>query len=160
MLGLILLAAAATAPCPVERARYVLRHHPDWTAAYRPVDSGSDWPSGIALAVHRRSTQETFWWLPWQGGTDGLQNIASTEDVTAPDWRPPDPDGGPRPQGNRQYLGFDADYNLIDRVPRRGDPAPAHMLFPNAAGAGDRVFDWKDFFDLSGCSPAKDGRRA
>jgi len=151
MLELFTLAAALATPCPVERAQYVLRHHPDWTAYYRRVDSGSDWPSGLALAVHYRKSGETSWWLPWNGGTDGLQNIASTEDVTARGWNPPSPDDGPRPQGNRQYIGFDAAYDLIGRVPQAGDPAPVHMLFPNSAGAGDKTFGWKDFFDLVGC---------
>ena len=151
VLGLLAFVAAVVAPCPVERAQYVLRHHPDWTASYRGVDSGSDWPSGLALAIHRRTSGETTWWLPWNGGTDGLQHIASTEEVTAKGWKPPSPDGGPRPQGDRQYLGFDAAYDLIDRVPRVGDPAPSHMLFPNSAGAGDKTFGWRGFFDLVGC---------
>lgn len=138
--------------CPVEHARYVLRHHPEWTAEYQEIDSGSAWPSGLALAVHNGLSGKTSWWLPWNGGTDGLQNVASTEDVTVPGWRPPDPDGSPRPNGNRQYLGFDAAYNLIGRVPSRGAPGPSHMLFPDSAGAGDRVFGWKDFFDLESCS--------
>ena len=152
MLGLLALAATSVVPCPVERAQYVLRHHSDWTAYYRQVDSGQDWPNGLALAIHDRRSGKTSWWLPWNGGTDGLQNIASTEDVTTKGWRSPDPDGGPRPQGNRQYLGFDAAYDLFGRVPRRGDPAPSHMLFPDSAGAGDQTFGWKDFFDLVSCS--------
>jgi hypothetical protein len=91
--------------------------------------------------------------LPWNGGTDGLENVAATEDVTAKGWTPPSPDGGPRPHGNRQYLGFDAAYDLIDGVPRRGSHAPAHMLVPDLAGAHDPAFEWKDFFDLDGWSP-------
>lgn len=152
VLGLLALAAASVAPCPVERAHYVLRHHPEWTAYYRQVDSGSDWPSGLALAIQYHKSGETFWWLPWNGGTDSLQNVASTDDVIAKGWQPPNPDGGPRPHGNRQYLGFDAAYDLIEQVPRRGDTAPVHMLFPDSAGAGDKAFGWKDFFDLVNCS--------
>lgn len=152
MFGLLALAASTVAHCPVERAQYKLRHHPDWTAYYHEVDSGPDWPSGIALAIHNRRSGATSWWLPWNGGTDGMQNVASTEDVTRKGWKPPSPDGGPRPQGNRQYLGFTAAYDLIPRVPRRGETAPSHMLFPNSAGAGDKAFGWKDFFDLVSCS--------
>ena len=152
MFGLLALVASSVVQCPVERAHHVLRHHPDWTAYYRAVDSRPDWPSGLALAIHDRRSGETFWWLPWNGGTDGLQNVASTVEVTKKGWQLPSPDGGPRPQGNRQYLGFDADYDLIDRVPNRGDRAPSHMLFPDSAGAGDKAFGWKDFFDLVSCS--------
>lgn len=151
MLGLLALAAASVGPCPVERAQYMLRHHSGWTARYRQVASSPDWPSDLALAVYNPTTGATSWWLPWQGGTDGLQNFAGTEDVTEKTWRVPNPDASPRPQGNRQYQGFNAAYDLIDRVPRKGDPAPAHMLFPDSAGAGDKTFGWKDFFDLVGC---------
>ena len=151
MIGLLAFAAATIASCPVDRAQYILRHNPDVTAYFRPVDSGPEWPSGIALAIHHKKSGKTFWWLPWNGGTDGLQNVASTEDVTAKGWQAPSPDGGPRPYGNRQYLGADAAYNLIGHVPNRGEPAPAHMLFPNSAGSGDEAFLTKEFFDLVGC---------
>lgn len=154
MLGLLVLAATSIASCPVERARYLLRDNPDVTAYFRQVDSGPDWPSGLALAVHNRKSGKTYWWLPWNGGTDSLQNIASTEDVTTEGWRPPNPDGGPRPYGNRQYVGTDASYNVLGAVPRRGELAPVHMLFPDSAGAGDTVFPIKEFFDLVTC-PAK-----
>src|SRR5947209_683805 len=110
MVGLIALAAASTAQCPVEHAHYVLRNNPAVTAYFRDVDSGSDWPSRLALAVHDAGSGKTFWWLPWLGGTDGLQNVASTNDVTRSGWRPPNPDGGPRPYGDRQYIGTDAAY--------------------------------------------------
>lgn len=151
MIGLFALAAASVAACPVERAHYTLRHNPEVTAYFRPVESGHDWPSGLALAVHHKRSGKTFWWLPWNGGTDDLQNVASTQDVTVEGWQPPSPDGGPRPYGNRQYLGTDAAYNIIGHVPKRGEPAPAHMLFPNSAGSGDTVFPTKQFFDLVSC---------
>jgi hypothetical protein len=150
-----MLFAAAT-QCTVENARYTPRHDPDVTAYFRPVDSGPEWPSNVALAIHHRQSGKTFWWLPWNGGTDGLQHVASTEDVMLKGWQPPNPDGGPRPYGDRQYIGTDAAYDLIDRVPRRGDPAPAHMLFPDSAGAHDPVFPRKQFFDLVSCQ-AKGG---
>lgn len=151
MIGLFALAAASMSACPVERAHYVLRHNPSVTAYFRKVDRGPDWPSGLALAVHHRGSGKTFWWLPWSGGTDGLQNVASTEDVTKSGWRPPNPDAGPRPYGNRQYLGTDAAYNILSGWLRRGSIAPAHMLFPDSAGAHDTVFPTKQFFDLVTC---------
>ena len=121
------------------------------TAYFRPVDSGSDWPSHIALAVHYEKSGKTFWWLPWNGGSDSLQNVASTEDVTVKGWQPPNPDGGPRPYGNRQYIVTDSNYNLINHVPIRGEAAPAHMLFPDSAGSGDTAFLNRQFFDLVSC---------
>ncbi len=157
MIGLLMLAAAAApAQCPTERAHYVLRHNPGVTAYFRAVDSGPEWRGGLALAVRFDKTGQTFWWLPWLGGTDNLQHVASTTDVTASGWRPPNPDGGPRPFGDREYIGTDADYNIIDNMPRRGKQAPAHMLIPDAGSSQDRVFFDKQFFDLVSCSPADD----
>ncbi|MFN3675955.1 MAG: hypothetical protein ACK4TC_08240 [Sphingomonas pseudosanguinis] len=153
MFDLLALAAAALTPCPVERAHYILRDHPDVTADFRSVARDPDWPSGLALGVHHTASGRTFWWLPWNGGSDGLQNVASTGDVTAKGWHPPDPDGGPRPFGDRHYIGTDAAYHILNRVPNRGEPAPAHMLFPDSAGSQDHVFVARQFFDLAGCRP-------
>lgn len=159
MIGLLALAAASTMTrCPAENARYLLRHAPEVSAYFRKVDSGPDWPSGLALAIHFKKSGHTFWWLPWNGGTDNLQNVASTTDVTAPNWRPPSPDGGPRPYGNMEYLGLNAQYDIINNIPRQGKPAPAHMLLASAGsaefdhGAGNSVPDTKQFFDIVSCS--------
>ena len=151
MIGVLAFAAVTTASCPVEQAHYVLRHNPGVTASFRPVDSGPDWPSHVALGVHYEASGATFWWLPWNGGSNGLQNIASTEDVTVKGWRPPSPDGGPRPYGDRHYIGTDGAYELINHVPKLGDAAPAHMLFPDSGGSGDIAFRNRQFFDLVGC---------
>jgi hypothetical protein len=152
MLSLWALVAASAVQCPVESAQYVLRDDPDISAYFRRVEGGPHWPNGVALAIHSRSSGETSWWLPWNGGTNNLQNITSTTDVTASDWRPPSPDGGPRPHGNREYLGFDEGYNVINAVPRSGQSAPAHILIPNSGGSNDRIFPSKQFFDLVSCS--------
>jgi hypothetical protein len=151
MVGLFALAAVSLSQCPVERAHYVLRHNSNVTAYFRQVESGRDWPSGLALAIHHKSSGKTSWWLPWLGGTDGLQNVASTENVMAKGWQPPSADGGPRPYGDRQYLGTDARYNILSDWLRRGTIAPAHMLFPNSASSRDTVFPTKQFFDLVSC---------
>jgi hypothetical protein len=152
VIGILAIAAASATQCPAENGHYVLRHVPDVSAHFREVDSGPDWPSGLALAVRSKKSGLVTWWLPWNGGTNNLQNLASTTDVSAPGWRPPNPDGGPRPLGNRQFLALDADYNIMPSVPRLGRPAPAHFLIPESGSSGDRVFPEKQFFDLVSCS--------
>lgn len=151
----LVLAATSPGQCLTENAHYALRHAPDVTAHFQRVDSGSEWPGGLALVVRSTASGRTSWWLPWNGGSDNLQHLASTTDISAPDWRPPDPDGGPRPFGDREFIVTGADYRIIDGVPRIGQPAPAHMLVPDAGSSQDPVFRTKQFFDLVRCS-AKD----
>ena len=126
MVGVLLAAAASAASCPVERARYVFRNDLSVTAYFRPVESGPDWPSRIALAVHYKKTGRTYWWLPWNGGSDSLQNVASTEDVTARGWTAPSPDGGPRPFGGpgAPRPGAPRPNNRPSGGPRPGAPRP------------------------------------
>ena len=52
MIELFALAAASLFRCSVERAHYVLRRNRNVMAYIKDVDSGLDWPSGLALAVH------------------------------------------------------------------------------------------------------------
>lgn len=85
----ILIALTATLVCSAEHAHYALRHDPSVTAAFRAVPAYDDWPAGLALGLRIARTGKSYWWLPWNGGTDGRQNIASTTDVTAEGWRPP-----------------------------------------------------------------------
>ena len=153
MIGIWALAATSISQCYTENAHYVLRHDPGVSASFRPVDSGPDWPSRVALVVRSGRSGRISWWLPWSGGTDNLQHLASTTDIDARNWQPPNPDGGPRPFGDREYVGTDAAYNILDDVPRRGKPAPAHMLIPDAGSSHDSVFGAKQFFDLVSCSP-------
>jgi len=160
MIGFVMLAVGLLAECTVQNAQYVLRHAPEITANFRPVDSGKNWPSKVAFEVHNHKLGETSWWLPWLGGTDNLQNLASTTDVTANGWQPPDPDGGPRPLGNREYLGMDAYYNVINDVPYLGKAAPVHILIPEAGSSHERTFPEKQFFDLVSCSEAGNSETA
>lgn len=152
MIALLAFAALSAAECPTERAQYSLRGRPDISASFRSIESGKDWPSHVALAIRSGATGKTTWWLPWQGGTDGRTNIAVTTDVTMPDWAPPSPDDGPRPFGDRQFIATDSNYTVMGGVPRLGEPAPAHMLNPEAGGSGDYIFPVKQFFGFVGCS--------
>jgi hypothetical protein len=161
----MLIAAASLPSCPVEQARYALRTAPDITASFKDVDTPiaadgmDDWPSHLAFRIHMAKTGRTYWFLPWPGGTDDLQHLASTTDVTAPNWKPPNPSDGPRPLGDLDYIATDARYNVIDDIPHRGGMAPAHILLPRL---GDSLWHQspiveprdgapKQFFDLVAC---------
>lgn len=155
MLAALLMTAAVTA-CPAEKAVYALRTEPTVTARFRAIEKSRDWPSGLALRLDSHGHHD--WFLPWQGGTNGAQNLASTRDPGQPGWTPPNPDGEPRPRGTIQYLGFDKTYRLYDTIPERGKPAPAHILLPTLDDAlrhppGDQPRDSlpRQFFDLAGC---------
>ena len=149
----IALALAAAAACSVENAHYTLRHTPAVTLSFVPVAASHDWPSGIALVEHLARTGHTYYFLPWQGGNDGRENLAHTTDVTRSDFRLPSPDGGPGRLGDVDYIATDAGYDIIDHAPIKGDPAPAHILISGLSDAGwrpDSVV--KAFFDLDGCA--------
>ena len=153
------LAVTAAMLCKVDYAHYVLRTSTTVTAQFRPVDSGRDWPSRLAFRVHLEATGRTYWFLPWNGGTDGRQHLASTTDVERPGWHPPSPDDGPRPIGDTDYLATDASYRVLASAPERGEQAPAHILLPNLGDAlwhqptmlEPRDTAPKQFFDLVGC---------
>jgi hypothetical protein len=160
---LALLAIASLSVCTVEDARYRMRTAPDIVATFHDVENGRDWPSRIALDIHIGASGRDYWFLPWNGGTDGLAHLASTTDVRSASWRPPSPDDGKeRPIGDIDYIGTDASYHVYEGVPVRNGVAPAHMLMPNL---GDVLWHLtppdkrdaapKQFFDLVGCSKSK-----
>jgi hypothetical protein len=158
VLMLLALAAVALAQCPVEKARYALRTEPDVTAYFRDVESGREWPGGIALATHFKGTGRTYWWLPWYGGADGARHVASTTDVRSPGWQPPSPDGGPRPRGDLDLIATNANYTVLTTLPARGGIAPAHFMLLQLSDvmwhqAGEqRDSAVRQFFDLVDCS--------
>jgi len=157
MFTALAFAAALSQPCKVEDARYALRSAPAFTADFKDVDSGADWNAGVALHIHSANTGKDFWFLPGDGGSSGLLRMVSTEPVDAPGWRPPSPDGGPRPLGDFDYIPTDASYNILDALPERGGEAPTHFLLLELSDAlwhnvlGPRESASKQFFDLVRC---------
>ncbi len=153
------LAVATAVPCPVEQAHYRLRHDAGVVLSFAPVASNKDWPSGVAAVVRFYRSGRMYDFLPYDGGTDGRQNLAHTTDVTHPDFKLPSPDGGPGRLGDMEFLAMDAHYDVIQHVPRRGDQAPAHILLPHLRDVtwygNDAARDAaeKQFFDLVSCGP-------
>lgn len=94
------------------------RHH---AALRRAPDPGLARGGG-----HRRD-----WSLPWNGGGDGYQQLASVALKDAPGWTTPDPDAGTqRPLGDIQSLIMDTRYDVLDQVPVSGEEGSAHILLP------------------------------
>ena len=159
VLSVLILTSAQS--CAIENAHYALRTQPSVTASFIEVNSGKDWPSNLAMRLDVAESDRTYWWLPWNGGSNGQQNLASTHDPRKSDWRPPGSDGGPRPLGDLQFIATDSNYALWDHVPVRGESAPAHFIIPDLRDAlwyrtpatlRDRTV--RQFFDLIRC----DGR--
>jgi hypothetical protein len=157
MLIALVTATLFTAPCEIEHARYALRTMPAVTARFDPVPGDADWREGIALRIDFAATGRSYWWLPWNGGTDGRQHLASAPDPATPGWAPM----AKRPLGDVDFLATGADYALLERVPRRGDIAPAHFLIPDLREAmwyrtpqDKREGTAKQFFDLVSCDRA------
>ncbi len=148
------LAVAVASVCPVENAHYTLHHQHDVTLSFQSITQSRDWPSGVALAVHMDSSGRTIYFLPWQGGTDDKESVTRTTDVTHPDFQLPSPDGDPGRLGDMEYIATDASYEIIDHIPMRGDPAPAHILLSGLTDMSwhqDRDSVAKAFFDFDGC---------
>lgn len=147
------LAAAATiiAACPVERAHYRLRADPTVTVAFHAIPAAPDWPSGLALALRFGRTGHVSWWVPWNGGTDDRQNLASARLRGAADGGR----RGERPLGDMEFYALDATYAFRGAVPTAGQGAPAHLLLPDLRGFWHRTRDAapRAFFDLDGCAP-------
>ena len=145
-------ALALLTTCPVERAVYTLRSdEASATARFHPVRSNRDWRTGLALEVRIDASQRRYWFLPWQGGTDGNINLAW---VRGP--------GSPPDQPVRRDLEFfatDSNYRFLREVPRSGAPAPDRLFLPDLGFIlwYRTPHDRRDsvalaFFDLSGCS--------
>ena len=148
----IALVLAAKATCPVEIAHYSLRHMDAVTLTFKPIATSKDWPSGLALAVHNATTGHTNYFLPWNGGTDGRQNVAHTTDVTVPDFKLPSPDGGPGRLGDMVYIATDEGYNVLTEMPENAGKAPAHILLSDLSDSSwNPDSTVKQFFDLDTC---------
>ncbi len=158
MLILGFLAAAATFACPIEGARYVLRGAPSVIARFRAVETNPEWPSRIAFGISLPRAARPVWFLPYDGGSDGREKLASTTDVDAPGWSPPDPDDGPRPLGDLEVLTADDRYDFTAESLRRGAQAPAHLYLVGMSDVlwrrrveGRQVSVPQQFFDRVSC---------
>lgn len=150
---LALVLAASTASCPITHARYQVRGDPGVTARFQAVEATRDWPSGLALAVRFSGSGRAYWFLPWQGGTDGRTNLAWVREAGSKiDFQ--------TARGDLPFLTTDGDYNLDAGIPYVGGTAPIHILIPDLNNltrkstlSADRDRVARAFFDIVGCHP-------
>lgn len=150
----LIFASAAASACPAEHARYALRDLPTLTARFIPRKPDDDWGSDVFLKIESRATKRVYWFIPWPGGTSGIDHVTS---VAAPDSPPPSPDSRPESWELDFYV-LNATYRFTDELPRLGKAAPAHFFI---AGLDDHLRHNPDdggseavgnaFFDLVGC---------
>lgn len=146
-----LVLAASVLSCPVENARYELRGETGVTARFYVVPRSSDWPTGLALRVRVERSGRSYWFLPWQGGTDQKTNLAWVRERNS----------AIQHQTIRRDIEFftmDGAYNPGPEVPKAHGSAPAHMLIPGLGSLAwystthaSRDSIPRTFFDLTGC---------
>jgi hypothetical protein len=151
MLQILALFGASTALCPIQQAEYQSRDDPSVTATFYQVPRRPDWPSGLALRVRVAKTGRSYWFLPWQGGTDGRTHLAWVRERNAPI----------EIQRDRQDMEFfttNESYDFNAEVPRQGGIAPTHMFIPDLtnlawhSSTGQRRDQIpRSFFDATGC---------
>jgi hypothetical protein len=148
-------ASAVPADCPLEKSRYVIRDERDMTAGFA---SRQDSPADVFLFVHSASRNETAWFRPYRAGSpDFATHLASTTDITAPDWRM----DGPKPLGDLDYAAIDENGRpMPDFWLHRGIRAPAHILIARLQdvllyGAPSDSHEGLSlaFLDFDGCNP-------
>lgn len=147
----ILIAAVSVASCPVENARYELRGAPGVTARFHTVRRTPDWPTGLALRVRVAKSGRSYWFLPWQGGTNQKTNFAWVRESNSPIQFQP-------VRRDMEMFATDASYNLHTQVPKAHSLAPAHMLLPDLGNIAwysttdlHRDSLPRAFFDLVSC---------
>jgi hypothetical protein len=162
MLSPLLVAAAIPVACPIQDARYGMRENPAITARFHAVRRTSDWSSGLALAIRIGSSGRTYWWLPWNGGTDRRLHVASVRERNQPEQLPE----GARPLGDLDFFSTTNDYAFLPAVPQRGERAPAHFFIPHLGRTLWTGLRWDrrddaptSFFDLVDCRPPPSGER-
>lgn len=148
------LLATVTVACPTERAQYRLSSDASVTAEFFPVPRTADWAGGVALRVRFGKTGRSYWFVPWQGGTDGRTNMAWVRERG-------DPIAGQSVREGIEIVTTDADHRIHEAIPRATRPAPRHILL-----LGLRTLTWyrtphdrrddarRGFFDRTGCRPA------
>ena len=118
-----MLLAASSAICPVEKAEYKLRGAEGVSARFHAVKRTPDWPSGLALQVQVAGSGRSYWFLPWQGGTDGKTNLAWVKERRSPIQFQ-------EVRRDIEFFAADESYGIVSEIPQAGLMAPARIFIP------------------------------
>ncbi|RYE01602.1 MAG: hypothetical protein EOP61_10800 [Sphingomonadales bacterium] len=156
---LAMLLAAASLPCAMDHARYVLRADPQVSLSFHVVGQSADWRSELAANIRLDRTGRSSWWLPTQSGSSDPRFLRWTGLVGSPEAAP----GYRYTLHDLRYFAFDAGYAMINKTPYKGDPAPAHILLADLRDAfyysddpATRSSPPQSLFDLTGCDVPDD----
>ncbi len=151
----------AAQACPTEHARYELTADPTFTAGFHRIGKIEGVLSDLGFFIHSSRTGRTYWFF-FDWGTARYINLISTNDFTAPGWRPDIDDGRKRPPpGDMHLLQADNHYRFSLELPKHHARPPAVILIPDLrrAFADNGMHDEQpplSFFRLTSCARAGD----
>jgi hypothetical protein len=122
-------AAGAVHPaCPIERARYVLRHDPRYTAGFYLPGVRTEKHQPLTFFIHSSVTTKTYWFF-FDGGTARYTFLYSMPVAPSAHWTPPDNDDRRQaPFEDITFLSADHDYRFRFERPVADDSTPELLL--------------------------------
>lgn len=123
----------ALADCRAQDARYVAADDARYTAGFMLKPPGGAFISDLAFYVHSAVSGRTYWFL-FDAGSARYISLISAMDVTAQDWQPPEPDGGPHRgplRGTMHFLSADEGMRFSLFVPTSNAPPPSFIVLPD-----------------------------
>jgi len=118
------------AACSFEHAHYVLDHESSFTAGFQPIAKWADWPTDVALFVHSRKLNKTYWFV-FDKDQDAHTYLIMTTDVRAKGWRPPGVEARSGSLAGDGYLALNAAHDFLPGLPGQSAAAPKYMLLPD-----------------------------
>lgn len=121
------------AACPIDDARYTMRHNEHVDVTFQRVRSSASWPSGLIMKVSSRENPNAIaWFIPYQGGSSGVNSLAASSNPDEPNWSPPEQDAS-RLSADIDYALFDENYDADTQALSQNSSASAHIFIPMLA---------------------------
>jgi hypothetical protein len=127
--AVIFFVSPAHASCPIERARYRMIHHSDFTAGFYPLRRVQDAYSDLVFFLHVAPTNETYWFKFERGSAPYIDLIPA--DVLGPRWSAPFVSGRERPLYGMNIMLATRGYRFVVDIPDRRWKRPTYLLLPD-----------------------------